>query len=58
VGGAGAVVLLVVFGVRIANAIRNKVYHRKMRRHFSDTRGRRRVTLDLGIRLLCLELRA
>jgi hypothetical protein len=42
VGGAGAVVLFVFFWVPIANAIRNKVYERQMRRHFSDTRGRRR----------------
>jgi hypothetical protein len=41
-GGAGAVVLMVVFGVPIANAIRNKVYERQMRQHFSDTRRRRR----------------
>jgi hypothetical protein len=40
-GGAGALVLLVIFGLPIAN-IRNKIYDRKMRRHFSDTRGRRR----------------
>jgi hypothetical protein len=42
VAGAGAVVLVVVFGVPIANAIRNMIYERQMRRHFSDTRGRRR----------------
>ena len=42
VGGMGAVVLVVVFGVPIANAICNKVYERRMRQHFSDTRGRRR----------------
>jgi len=41
VGAAGVVLLVVVFGVPIANAIRNKLYERQMRR-FSDTRGRRR----------------
>jgi hypothetical protein len=42
VGGACVLVLLVIFGVPITNAIRNKIYNRKLRRHFSDTRGRRR----------------
>ena len=36
-----AVVVAVLFGVPIANAIRNKLYERQLRRHFSDTRERR-----------------
>jgi hypothetical protein len=40
--GVGALVLLVLFGVPIAIAIRNKIHERQMREHFSDTRGRRR----------------
>jgi hypothetical protein len=42
VNAAVAVVVAVLFGVPIANAIRNKLYERQLRRHFSDTRGRRR----------------
>jgi len=40
-GGAIAFVLVVVFAVPIANVIRDKLYKRRMRRHFDDTRGRR-----------------
>jgi hypothetical protein len=41
-GGAAAVALVLVFGVPIVNIVRNRLYDRQMRRHFSDTRGRRR----------------
>jgi hypothetical protein len=41
-GGAGAVALVLILGVPIAKIVRNKLYDRRMRRHFSDTRGRRR----------------
>ena len=33
--------IAVVFAVPIANAIRDKLYARRLRRHFDDTRGRR-----------------
>jgi hypothetical protein len=40
-GIAIGVVLAVVFAVPIVNAIRDNLYRQRMRRHFSDTRGRR-----------------
>jgi hypothetical protein len=42
-GGAVAIVLVVVLGVPIATSIQHKLHKRQMRRHFSDTRGRRRL---------------
>jgi hypothetical protein len=42
VGGAVAIAVVVVFGVPIAKLIRDKLHDRQMRRHFSDTRKRRR----------------
>jgi hypothetical protein len=42
IGVAVAVALAVILGVPIAKVIRDKLYDRQMRRHFSDTRGRRR----------------
>jgi len=41
-GGAFAIVLAVVLGVPIAKAVQSKRRQRRMRRRFSDTRGRRR----------------
>jgi len=41
-GGAIAIVLVVVLGVPIAKAVQNNLHKSRMRRHFSDTRGRRR----------------
>jgi hypothetical protein len=41
-GGAITIVLVVVLGVPIVRAIQNILHKRQMRRHFSDTRGRRR----------------
>jgi len=46
VGGAFAVVMVVILGVPIAKLIRDKLYARRMRHHFSDTRGRRRRLED------------
>ena len=40
-GSAILFVVTVVFAVPIANAIRDKLYARRLRRHFDDTRGRR-----------------
>ena len=45
-GGAITIVLVVVLGVLIAKAVQNKLHKRRMRRHFSDTRGRRRRAED------------
>jgi len=47
-GGAIAIVLVVVLGIPIAKAVQNKLHKRRMRRHFSDTRGRRRGAEDAG----------
>jgi hypothetical protein len=41
VGGAIALVVAGVFAVPIANVIRDKLYERRIRRHFDDTQGRR-----------------
>jgi hypothetical protein len=43
VGGAIAIVLVVLLGIPIAKGAQNILYKRQMRRHFSDTRGRRRT---------------
>jgi hypothetical protein len=40
--GGAAIVLAIVLGVPIAKFITDKLHERKMRQHFSDTRGRRR----------------
>ena len=48
VGGGAVVALVLVFGVPIANVVRNKLYERRMRRHFSNTRGRRGRAKDRG----------
>ena len=40
-GSAIAFVVAALFAVPIAVAIRDKLYERRMRRHFGDTRGRR-----------------
>ena len=46
-GGAVAIVMAVVLGVPIAKAVQSKRRQRRMRLHFSDTRGlRRRVVED------------
>jgi hypothetical protein len=37
-----AVVLAIILAVPIAMAVKNELHKRRMRRHFSDTRGRRR----------------
>ena len=47
-GGAIAIVLVVILGVPITQAVQNKLHKRRMRRHFSDTRGRRRRAEDAG----------
>jgi len=36
-----AVVLAIILAVPIAMAVKNELHKRRMRRHFSDTRGRR-----------------
>jgi hypothetical protein len=48
VGGEVALVVAGVFAVPIANVIRDKLYERRMRRHFDDTRGRRGRAKDRG----------
>jgi hypothetical protein len=41
-GGAVTIALVVVLGIPIAKAVQNELHRRRMRQHFSDTRGRRR----------------
>ena len=41
VGGAVVLALAVIGMLLIADVIRDKLYDRRMRRHFEDTRGRR-----------------
>ena len=41
VGGAVVLTLAVIGMLLIADVIRDKLYDRRMRRHFEDTRGRR-----------------
>ena len=41
VGGAVVLALAVIGMLLIADVIRDKLYNRRMRRHFEDTRGRR-----------------
>lgn len=45
-GGAIAFVVAVFFAVPIANVVRDKLYERRIRRHFDDTRGRRGTAKD------------
>ena len=45
-GGAGAIALVILLGIPIAKAVQYELHKRRMRRHFSDTRGRRRRVED------------
>jgi hypothetical protein len=42
-----AIVLVIIFAVPIAKAVQNEIHKRQMRRHFSDTRGRRHRAEDI-----------
>jgi hypothetical protein len=46
--GGAAIVLAIVLSVPTAKFITDKLHERKMRQHFSDTRGRRRRIQETG----------